>query len=257
MNFLDKSPIRSTDITLSIVSHGQGALIESLLIDINKDKNIYQNVILTINIPECEDFIKEDYAFPLTIIRNTHPKGFGENHNSAFNISNSKYFAVVNPDIRLHGFNLENLLAPLEISDVSACGPIVLSTKGTTEDSARKFPTLASLVRRKLFNSSGPEYSITENVTYVDWLAGMFLVFKSESFRAIGGFDKRYFMYMEDVDICRRLKLAGQNVCLVSSCSVTHDARRASRSNFKHMRWHFSSALIYFTSNLWRRKWNN
>ena len=79
----------------------------------------------------------------------------------------------------------------------------------------------------------------------VDWVAGMFMLFRSEVFRSIGGFDEAYFLYYEDVDLCRRLHAAGKSVIYNPRVEVVHDARRGSRREFGLMRHHLASMLRY------------
>ena len=52
------------------------------------------------------------------------------------------------------------------------------------------------------------------------------MLWRTSSFRALGGFDERYFLYCEDVDICLRLQLSGQHFTIVEEARVIHDARR-------------------------------
>jgi hypothetical protein len=129
-----------------------------------------------------------------------------------------------------------------------AVGPLVLSGKGTVEDSARRYPTVGSLVRKAFAQGTKPDYAIDRGALEVDWVAGMFILFAAEAYRAVQGFDERYFLYYEDVDICRRLRSRGQRVVYDPAVSVIHDARRASRRNPRLMRIHAASALRYLLS---------
>jgi hypothetical protein len=61
----------------------------------------------------------------------------------------------------------------------------------------------------------------------------------------VGGFDERFYMYYEDVDICRRLWGQGWSIVLQPAAVVIHDAQRASHRRLRHMRWHAASALRY------------
>ena len=82
-------------------------------------------------------------------------------------------------------------------------------------------------------------------------LAGMFMLFRSEVFRRLGGFDERYFLYYEDVDLCLRLRQLGYDVLLEPGAEALHDARRASRSSPRHLLWHARSlARFLITSRL-------
>lgn len=237
----------SEQITLSIVSHGQASLIRSLLVDLAKLPQQTFEVLITINLPEDESAY-HGFTFPVRIIRNASVKGFGGNHNSAFSQSTAKWFAVVNPDIRIHSLDLQVLLSPFQNKNVAAVAPLVLAGDGKVEDSARRFPTLLRFAKRVLLRQRGPDYQISSNPYQVDWTAGMFVVFRRETFKQIGGFDdRRFFMYLEDADICRRLNKGGWLTMVNPNVQIIHMAQRASRRNLKHMRWHAISALRYLT----------
>lgn len=232
-------------VCLSIVSHGQGQLIRPLLVDIAAGAVQAAEIILTINIPEDEAFLADFSKLPLLIIRNTSPKGFGANHNAAFHASKAECFVVVNPDIRLRSFDITPLLEALTDPSVGIAAPVVYSSDGQLQDSARHFPTVVGLIRRKLHGLQGPDYIFGDSPVSVDWVAGMFMVMRRASFQAVGGFDDRYFMYFEDVDFCRRLKARGLSVKVVPSVRVIHDAQRASRRKLRHFLWHLSGAFRF------------
>jgi GT2 family glycosyltransferase len=232
-------------IALSVVSHGQLPLVCNLLRDLQRLKKFEQPIILTINIPEDLTALRGFSDIQISVIQNDHPKGFGENHNSAFNTIECDFFVIVNPDIRLKDFNSRALLTSFHDPATGAVAPLVLSPSGQTEDSARRFPSLTRLIKRTVFGQREPDYPWSDKPIDVDWVAGMFVVYRSAAFKSIGGFDSRYFMYMEDADICLRLKKAGLRTVLQPAFSVVHDARRASRSSLRHLRWHLASAFRF------------
>ena len=237
----------SAILTLSIVSHGQARLICSLLNDLKKLDPSLIEVIITINISEDESQFGE-LPSSVRVIRNHRPKGFGANHNAAFQHATGRYFAIVNPDIRLPDFDVFCLIQPLEDERVGAVAPRVINSFGGREDSARQFPTIFGLLRRAIFRARQIDYTNIGRPAKVDWVAGMFVVFRCEAFVSVGGFDdRRFFMYFEDVDICRRLHEAGWSINLQPMLEVVHDAQRASRRNARHFYWHVSSAARYFT----------
>ncbi len=233
-------------VTISIVSHGQGRLISHLLRDLAKTDLSRTVIILVINIPESFDFLNEFANLPITVIKNDSPEGFGANHNKAFALCTSPYFCVVNPDIRLNGDPVADLMSAFD-EQVGACGPLVIDSVGQPQDSARRSPTFARLFKRAVLRRRTSDYSPRSEPIAVDWLAGMFILFRSDAYRTLGGFDERYFMYMEDADIGRRLWRCGWTVRLIPSVKVVHDAQRASHRSLRYLRWHVRSVTRYLT----------
>ena len=232
-------------IVWSIVSHGQLRMIADLLADLRPFLGGNESIVLVLNIPEDESRLQEFSDLPITIIRNARPEGFGANHNKAFEASSSRYFIVVNPDVRLRQVSIGMLLEPFVAPDVGAVAPTILSPDGEIEDSVRRFPTVGRLFVRSVLRRREPDYASGRAPIDVDWSAGMFVMFRSSAFRRVAGFDTRYFMYMEDADICRRLGKVGFRTILQPLTSVVHDAQRASRRDFQHLRWHLASAFRF------------
>lgn len=235
------------EIALSVVSHGQNALVNQLLRDLSRQPAGRLAVLVTLNIADSVPLEAAGAAFPLEVIVNRSPKGFGANHNSAFARCATRYFCVANPDIRLDADPFTALLQALERPAAAVAGPLVRKPSGEVEDSARRFPTPASLIAKLAGIGRGPEYPSNRGPIEVDWVAGMFMLFRSEAFRAVSGFDERYFLYYEDVDICRRLHLAGRRTLYQPGAEVIHDARRASRRSLSYLRWHLQSMLRFLT----------
>jgi GT2 family glycosyltransferase len=238
----------STDpivVSLSIVSHGQGNLVKPLLQDIQRWSGASFQILLTLNIPEDQSFLEYFSDLNITLICNSSPKGFGSNHNAAFHFATGEIFVILNPDIRAPLLDINPLLETISYSKVGACAPAVFSVKGEPEDSARHFPSFLTLVNRVISNKRHSDYQSLIHPIEVDWVAGMFVMFRADVFRLLGGFDERYFMYMEDADICRRLNRLNYLVVLDPRCRVTHDARRSSRKHFRYMIWHLKSALRF------------
>ncbi len=241
-------------ISISVVSHGQGDLVGNLLADISGriDPGDVE-LILTKNIPERLPFSAGDFAYSVKIVENASPKGFGANHNTAFNLATGEWFCVINPDIRIEADPFPQMLSCLADISVGLVGPRVLAPSGTPEDSARHFPTPLSLLAKMLGLSDG-RYTVPDDVLClpVDWVAGMFMLVRAEDFRRVCGFDDGFFLYYEDVDICARLWKSGRKVLLCPGAWVFHDARRTSRRNFRYMRWHLASMLRFFRKHFGR-----
>jgi GT2 family glycosyltransferase len=241
-------------LSISIVSHGQMALIAPLLADIARFAGEEAlELILTLNLPEDLPFADDALAFPLKIIRNAEPMGFGANHNQAFHQASGEFFCVLNPDVRL----TENVFSALRAlfaahGRAGVVAPRVLRPDGAAEDSARYFPTPLRLAAKALHLGDGRFPVAAAEAQPVDWVAGMFMLFRADAFRQVGGFDEGFFLYYEDVDICARLWRAGWSVLLLPGVSVVHAAQRSSRRDRRYLAWHLSSMLRYFLKHLGR-----
>jgi len=232
-------------ITISIVSHGQLALVRPLLEQLDRFcRSSTAKVVLTLNIPEPDVLAGLEWGFAVERIDNTSPKGFGANHNQAFGHCDTPWFLVLNPDIRLDG----DVLAPLVAQaapDAGLLTPRILEPGRSAPEQHRAVITpLEILTRRK------PGYV---RPAVPDWIPGLFMLFRSQAYRQIGGFDERFFMYGEDFDICARTQLAGWKLQVGEDLLARHEAQRASRSSRKHLYWHVTSLLKVWTSGaFWR-----
>jgi GT2 family glycosyltransferase len=230
------------NVTLSVVSHRQNALVNQLLEDVQRHCAARVALIVTENVP---DDTAISSSLPFEHVVNTRVKGFGANHNAAFRHCRTPWFCVVNPDIRLPADPFSSLLANFDDRAVAVAGPVVRSPAGAIEDSARRFPTAGSLLKKILVEKRQPDYPSDHGPLQVDWLAGMFMLFRAAAFRSVNGFDEAYFLYYEDVDICHRLRLGGNAIVYEPRAEVIHDARRASRRDARLALRHLASILRF------------
>lgn len=211
-------------------------------------------VMLTVNTPETLPFSPDGYPFRILVLRNARHRGFSANHNTAFRALASELFCVLNPDIRLTADPFPTLVEALRDPNVAAVAPRVTSATGEREDNARLFPTPWTIALKALGIERDLDWRNEPGTNdSPDWIAGMFMLFRSAEFGRVGGFDQRYFLYYEDVDICARLRLKGLSVKLCEHATAIHDARRDSHRKPRYFLWHFTSLLRFFLSAPFRR----
>lgn len=230
------------------------ALVALLMADIQKhcgDLDI--ELILTLNVQEPLAFLESDYFYPIKVIKNQTSKGFGANHNQAFHHASGQYFCVINPDIRLESEPFSALLVYLENPAVGVVAPLVLGPAGDIENSVRRFPTPWVILSKVVGVNQKSDYSLITRDFEADWVGGMFMLFSRRVFEEVHGFDERYFLYYEDVDLCGRLRLAGYQVAVCSGSQVIHHAQRTSHRDWKFLRWHIASMLRFFLSPVYRQ----
>lgn len=236
---------QKTKLTFSIVSHNNGNLVDKLIDNIQKNCNVCFEIILVVNVPENTDFLKKYQNLKIITVYNQEIKGFGENHNYAYTKSNGEFFIVLNPDITIKKFDFESFLKNFDNKKVSICAPKVVSNDGIIEDSPRRFPTVYKLFKRRIFNNKILDYKIENKPISVDWVGGMFMAFTAQYFKEINGFNERFFMYLEDTEICRETKRKNRLVIFDPNHSVIHHGAKKSRKELKYLLIHLKSLIIF------------
>ena len=242
------SPPARGQLTVSIVSHGQADLVDSLIRQLSRQTafGLIDRVVLTLNIPEE---IPDDWgklgAFEVKIIRNKRPDGFAANHNRALSGITQGIVAVLNPDLQLVGDPLSVLCEAARAPGIGLAAPVVLEENGELADSARDLLTPSSVISRTLLRSRHPSAS-------PDWFAGMCIVLPATAWRKMGGFDERFRMYCEDFDLCARLRLAGLSLIQVREARLLHAARRSSHRSLQPLIWHLRSLWQVWRSSTYR-----
>jgi len=230
-------------IFVSIVSHGHGTMVERLVTHLLEYPEVAR-VVITRNIPESMLFSPDKRV---AVIDNATPKGFSANHNAAFVYCQNDCYCVLNPDIRFLSNPFPILLQVLESEKCGVVAPAVIGAEGEVEDSIRYFPAPSSLMAKLIGLGDGSyRFALGDAPFVADWVGGMFMLFRSDLFSRLNGFDEGYFLYYEDVDICARAWKSGSKVVACPAASVIHDASRASHRHWRHLYWHLGSMVRYF-----------
>ncbi|ROQ20067.1 hypothetical protein EDC38_0660 [Marinimicrobium koreense] len=194
----------------------------------------------------------------LTYLANEKIQGFGANHNKVFHYCQhmldmdieNDWFIILNPDLECDREAIEHLIDDMRATGAKIGAPNIFKDRKFEEheESVRRFPYLWELVTSYLFrkNRTGVD-RCTDRACEVDWASGACLAFSASTFKALGGFDERYFLYYEDVDFCWRARhLLGEKTYYVPGAKMVHRGKRASHTlNNRHLWWHLTSALRF------------
>jgi GT2 family glycosyltransferase len=200
-----------------------------------------------------------------------HPRrnlGFGAAHNLAWRDladAGAPYHAILNPDILLKSGTLASLAGIMaEVPDAGLLMPRVVYPDGREQRLCKLLPTPFDLFLRRFLGSAGNSFFRRRCEQYelrdldmsvareVPCLSGCFMFVRAAALREVGVFDERYFMYMEDVDLCRRIGSKYKTV-FYPHISIVHGYARGSYVNLKLTRYHIESALKYFAKWSWFR----
>lgn len=190
--------------------------------------------------------------------------GYGAGHNIAIRKaidSHAKYHIILNPDIYWDGQVIEKLTEYMESSP--NCGlimPKVLYPNGDTQYLCKLLPTPIDLIIRrfvplnnwKIKHDYYYELQATgyNKIMEVPVLSGCFMMLRIDIIKEIGGFDERFFMYAEDIDLCRRIGEKSQTI-FYPNVSIFHEYAKASYKNYRMLKLHVSSIIKYFNKWGW------
>lgn len=194
--------------------------------------------------------------------------GFGKAHNIAINkfASQSKYFLILNPDVELNQTTLSKLNDFLDTnSNVVLTSSKVLNPDGSLQRVHKRLPSFQVIFARRFLPSflknflkkELGRYIISEhnfeNPLKVPSVSGCFMLFRSNHLINIRGFDERFFMYFEDIDISRRSCHYG-DVVIYPESTIKHLWAKGSYKSLKLTFINISSALKYFVKWMFKSR---
>ena len=248
-----------TDISITIVAYNDEedvrnavySILECTAVAISKKLYIVDNSSQENHLQELEK------QYPEVIYLNTGRNlGFGGGHNYVLSRLDSVFHAIVNPDILLTEDSLSILMEFMKEKRAGMAVPRLTDEEGRLQAVYRRELTVTDMGIRMFLSShfkKRQQYHTMQDMDYgkpfqVPFAQGSFLVIRTELFRRLGGFDERYFMYMEDADLCRQVNRCS-NLWYCPDTSVVHKWERGSHKDRKLLKIHIDSMIKYF------RKW--
>lgn len=261
------------DLSILIVTYNSagliGKLLDQLQVEIwNEGQLLPVEVVLVDNASRdgTAELVGRNYPW-VRLLASTVNLGFAAGNNLAARNANGKYLLLLNPDALPAPGSLQRGIALMAAHpQVGMGGGELLDPAGVPQPSARMFPTL----RDELFTLSGLASRFPQNKylsrldrrwadheadAQVDWIPGAFVFIPAKAFDELGGFDERFFMYYEEVDLCRRLGAKGLTVQYWPELKALHiggasaktvENARVSRAGSQLESWRMRSALLYY-----------
>jgi hypothetical protein len=179
------------------------------------------------------EFILENFPH-VKLIQNNSNVGFAQANNTGIKNSNGKYLCLMNSDVEVLDGCLNQLFNYVEQNPkIGLVGPKILNPDMTLQHSCRNFPSLwnnfcAAVGLSSIFpkyRAFSPEqmlYSSGNRICRVDALSGCFLMIRRSTLDDVGMLDEDFFIYSEDIDLCKRIKQAGWDIVFYPSAIAIH-----------------------------------
>ena len=204
--------------------------------------------------------------FPdVRLIRNDVNLGFAAANNMAFDAAKGRYLVLLNSDAFLQPGALATLLRHMEENPkIGIGGARLTGPDGSWQPSAYSFPSLVTeLISMMWLSERFPQSRIIKRLDrmwadanqpgFVDWVPGACAIIRREALEKIGKFDEKYFMYCEEVDLCRRMKNGGFLAYYWPDASAIHLCGKSAETiknqemcGHQLILWQTRSRLIYY-----------
>jgi N-acetylglucosaminyl-diphospho-decaprenol L-rhamnosyltransferase len=258
------------DLSIIVVTYNSAHLIDGLLSHVKKeiDGGLKAEVIVVDNASrdKTTSVIRTNYRW-VKLIESKINLGFAAGNNLAAQSAKGAYILLLNPDaIPDFGSLTKGLELMKKNPQVGLGGGQLYGVDGLAQPSARMFPrlrdeffTISGLANKfpnsKQFSRLDRRWANPDEPAEVDWIPGAFIFIPTHLFNLIGGFDERFFMYYEEVDLCRRLQESGFKIQYWPSLRAMHiggesaktvEKGRVSLSGSQLESWRMRSALLYY-----------
>ena len=260
------------DLSVFIVTYNSAPLLRSCLDSLQAQTLDTVEVIVVDNASRDDSaaIVRADYP-AVRLIASAANLGFGNANNLALSEARGRYIVLLNPDAVLLPDTLARALAHMEANpEVGMGGGLLQGTQGEWQPSARQFPsllndglTLSGLANRypqsPFFGRFDRSWADPLAAAAVDWVPGAFVILRRSLVDNIGLFDPRFFLYYEEVDLCRRIHQAGFKVYYWPDLVITHIGGASSEtvetlafscSGKQLTLWRMRSQILYY------RKWH-
>jgi len=207
-------------------------------------------IIVNNNLPGRIDFIGRDFP-EVKIIESGKNKGFGAGVNLGAKNSNGAYLLFLNPDTEMVGGSGGKVRELFEKRpQLAVIGAQMIDQTGQTQKwFAGAEISLWNLMLNNLGLSESRKIWLSSKAQKVDWVGGSAMFIKKENFESVGGFDENFFLYFEDMDLCKRIRAKGKYIMYLPEIKVKHFSGKSFSSKENQKKEYYQAQEYYFKKN--------
>jgi GT2 family glycosyltransferase len=243
--------VRSSQTSIIVVNWNGAAFLPELLKSIDQEGNFKTVVIDNASSDESLEILSK---FPdVLAIANPENRGYGSAANQGFEICTTPYILLLNADMKILPDSIRLMEQYLDSHpDVALVAPRLLFSDGNLQQSIRSFPTAWSIALYlsyldRIFPSNyrkkAAEHSFTQEV---DQPMGAAMMLRKVRLEEIGFFDPQFFLYMEDVDLCYRIKQKGYKIVYLPESKMIHQGGGSSQQDWERSQRNFLDSLVLY-----------
>jgi GT2 family glycosyltransferase len=248
-------------LSIVIVNYNVKNLLKKCLESIFEyEKDIEFEVIVVDNNSNdhSQEMLKKNFP-QVRLIENKRNLGFSAGCNQGIKQSQGRYILLLNPDTELTPGGFKKMIDFMDSKpEVGICAPKMMDKEGNLQFSCRSFPSYLTAISssQSILNRIFPDNLLSQKyllknqdhsqIREVDWVSGSCLLAKREMFEKVGLLDERFYMYVEDVDLCYRAKMAGFSVFYFPPVVVVHHIGKSTQKKKLDMLVEHHRSMYYF-----------
>lgn len=239
-----ESKIKNFNFEIFVVNNGDKepcgmsfrALDASQGVEESRDPSASPNILL--------DFAQDD----MKIINSKENLGFGRACNLGAQEARGEILWFLNPDTEVVSGKISLLLDMFSNnSKVGIIGPRLITEEGKTQEwSAGTETTLWDIIKNNLGFPASKKIWESREKKECDWVSGAAMLVQKDLFQKIGGFDENFFMYFEDIDLCRRASQLGYKIIYYPDFVIKHFGGKSFKNNGEQKKLYYTSQDYYF-----------
>ncbi len=250
------------DLSIVILNWNVRDLLKRCVASLQSDRYALEIIVVdNASVDGSMAMVREAYPH-VTLIANAENRGFTGGNNQGIAASHGRHVMVLNPDTEVLGDALERLVLYLdEHPAVGAIGPQLLNPDHSVQSSRRRFPTrtvayfestwLQGIAPKRILTHYYMDDVPPDHTHEVDWLNGACTVFRRDVIDRVGVYDaQNFFMYSEELDLCRRVKEAGWKIVYLPEAQVIHYVGKSSDQAVAARHIYFQTSKVHYF-----RKW--
>ncbi|HXF57853.1 MAG TPA: glycosyltransferase family 2 protein [Actinomycetota bacterium] len=246
------------DLAVVVVNYNSGAFLGRCLRSAFEAAGDARLEVVVVDNASTDGSLEAARGLPgVRVVRNRTNRGFAAAANQGIQATSAPFVLLLNPDAQVLAGTLGGLLkVARDHPRAGAIGPLVRAPDGRVYPSARRVPSLGVGLVHAFLGVFWPDNRFSRAYTMADWdrrssrsvewVSGCCMLLRREALDEVGLFDEGYFMYVEDVDLCTRLRLAGWDVLFTPELEVLHVQGVSTRGSKRMTLEHSRSIYRYF-----------
>jgi GT2 family glycosyltransferase len=268
----------SPDVSIIIVSFNTRQVLQECLQSIERESSGLEVEVWVVDNNSSDgspEMLEQDFPY-VHLIRSQINLGFGAANNAALPLARGRYVVLLNSDAFLCKDSLRLAIKHMdEHPQAGLGGARLMGRDGSWQPSARMFPSImtdafvyfglaARFPKSRLFGRFDRTWADQSAASEVDWVPGAFSIIPAATLAKVGFFDPNFFLYSEEVDLCKRIKAAGYQIWYWPDIAVIHIGGESSRqiktlemssTGAQLIRWRMRSTLLYYRKHHGSAAW--